>query len=165
MSLIPWKNKRSAYRVDDDWMSAPMIRFRSEMDQLFNRFFGGAMDMVENGFNAMTCWAPSLDVSETDTEVTVRAEVPGIDPKDLQITVAGNMLTIAGEKKDVTERKGENFYHSERRFGAFRRSVHLPAPVDAEKITAEHKNGLVFIRLKKEPGAVPKRIPVKTVND
>jgi HSP20 family protein len=135
------------------------------MDQLFERFFGRTWDVMESGFGAMTAWAPSLDVSETDTEITVRAEVPGIDPKDLEITVSGQMLTLAGEKKETAEHRGENVYRSERRFGSFRRSVQLPTPVDTEKVTAEHKNGVLLIRLQKDQKAVAKRIPVKSAKD
>ena len=165
MSLVPWRGKSPEGEGDEDRPGSALRRFRSEMDQLFERFFGRTRDVMEAGFGAMTAWTPSLDVSETDTEITVRAEVPGIDPKELEITVSGQMLTLAGEKKESTEQRGEGFYRSERRFGSFRRSVQLPTPVDTEKITAEHKNGVVLIQIKKDQGAVAKRIPVKSAKD
>jgi len=74
------------------------------------------------------------------------------------------MLTIVGKKEASTERKGANYYCSERRFGSFQRSVRLPAGVDTEKVSAQHANGVVTITLKKQPGATPKRIAVKTAD-
>jgi len=165
MSLVPWRNKASGGEGDEDRPGFALGRFRSEMDQLFERFFGRPWGAMEAGLGALTAWAPSLDVSETDTAITVRAEVPGVDPKELEITVAGQMLTLAGEKKETSEEKGEDFYRSERRFGSFRRTVQLPTPVDTERIKAEHKNGVVLIQLEKDRSAVAKRIPVKSVKD
>ena len=164
MSLIPWKSKRSADTWDDDWPRSQMTRFRSEMDQLFENFFGRAWGAVEAGYGALSAWAPTLDVTETESGVTVRAEVPGIDPSDLEITVVGRTLTLAGEKKETTETKEENYFHSERRFGSFRRSVELPVPVNTEKVTAEHKNGVVLIQIPKDPTSIPRRIPVKAAD-
>lgn len=165
MSLVPWKGKRAVRHADDAWTGSPVTRFRQEMDQLFERFFGGACDAMEAGYGAFAGWAPTIDISESDDEVTVRAEVPGVAPQDLEITVAGHTLTIAGEKKEATENKGENFFHTERRFGSFRRSIELPASVDTENIEAEDHNGVVLIHLKKVAGAASKRIQVKSAAD
>jgi HSP20 family protein len=154
MSLIPWRNKRG----DEASPLSAMNTLRSEMDRVFDRMMG-ALDGPFGGFGS---GFPSLDISETDTEVCVRAEVPGVDPKELDVTLSGQTLTLAGEKKESTEHKGENYYHAERRFGSFRRSVQLPAPVDPEKMSAEHKNGVVLIKLRKHQSATPKRISVKT---
>ncbi len=161
MSLIPWRGKRSADMWEGDWPKTQLGRFRSEMDQLFENFFGKAFDAVEAGYGAFSGWAPTLDVTETEAGVTIRAEVPGVDPADIEITVTGKTLTLSGEKKEATEDKSENYFHSERRFGTFRRSVELPSPVNTEKVAAEHKNGVVSIQISKDPAAVPKRIPVK----
>ena len=105
---------------------------------------------------------PAIDVSETDTEVVVRAEVAGVDPRGIDVSLSGQTLTIGGEKKESTETQGENWYRSERRFGSFRRTLQLPAPVDTEKVSAEHKNGVLTVRLKKLQSALPKRIPVRS---
>lgn len=159
MNLIPWRSKR---HDDDDFdgnVSTALSTLRSEMDRVFDRFTHG---FWSEPFGSFATYVPSIDVAETENEITVRAEVPGVDPKDLNITLSGQMLTISGEKKESTEKKGENFYHSERRFGSFRRTLQLPVPVNQDKMTAEHKNGVVQIRLQKEPSAVPKRIPVNT---
>ena len=155
MNLIPWKSRN---KEDDYFGMAPVSQFRGELDRLFDRFF---RDPWGEG-DAVTGWSPTLDVTDTEKEVVIRADVPGVDPKDLNLTVTGNLLTISGEKKEQTEKKGENYYHAERRFGSFRRTVQLPAGVDADKVTAEHKNGVVTIHLKKTPGATPRRIAVQS---
>lgn len=158
MNLIPWKDKQ---REDDQGAEmSPLSSLRHEMDRLFDRFFGGTWDLArEEGFPA-TAWAPSIDVSETETEVLVRAELAGVDPKGIDVSLSGQMLTIAGQKQESTETKKENYYRAERRFGSFRRSLQLPASVDTERVAAEHKNGVLTIRLKKLQAAQPKRIPV-----
>lgn len=161
MSLIPWKGKQRDGDLDETTAS-PLAQFRTEVDRLFDRFFGGAWGLAREGFGRGSDWMPSLDISESDTDITVRAEVPGVDPKDLDIQVAGQVLTVSGEKKETTEAKGEDFYRTERCFGSFRRSVQLPRLVDCERISAEHKNGVLLIRLPKRESAVPRRIPIKS---
>jgi len=160
MSLIPWKGKQR--ESDDSSELSPIGSFRHEMDRLFDRFFGGAWDLAREGSFPWNEWMPSLDVSETDTEVVVRAEVAGVDPKGIEVSLSGQTLTIAGEKKESTETKSENHYRSERRFGSFRRSLQLPAAVDSEKVSAEHKNGVLTVRLKKLQSAQPKKIQVRS---
>jgi len=160
MSLIPWKGKRSDGAGDGWGIQAPLTTFRSEMDRLFDRFIGG-FDAAPWADFCSAC-VPSLDVIETDKETMVKAEIPGVDPKDLDITISGNVLTLAGQKDEASEQQGENFRHCERRFGSFRRSVTLPTEVATEKISAEYKNGLLLIRLQKLPTAMPKRIPVRS---
>lgn len=161
MSLIPWKGKQRDDALDPG--ASPLGYFRSEMDRLFDRFLGDPWGLAREGLG-MAGWAPSVDVSETDDEITVRAEVPGVDAKDIEISLTGQVLTISGEKKETTETKDESYYRSERRFGSFKRSLQLPAGIDAEKVTAEHRNGVLMIHLKKRESAVPKRIPVKAAS-
>jgi HSP20 family protein len=160
MSLIPWKGKQR--ERDDSAEMSPISSFRNEMDRLFDRFFGGAWDLAREGAFPWADWMPSIDVSETDTEVVVRAEVAGVAPKGIDVSLSGQVLTIAGEKKESTETQSENCYRSERRFGSFRRSLQLPASVDTEKVSAEHKNGVLTIRFKKLQSAQPKRIQVRS---
>ena len=93
------------------------------MERLFDSFFReplAAMDWPRWGSDK---WSPAVDLAENDKELTVRAELPGIDPKDLDVTVTGNQLVLSGEKKESSEHKEKDFYHSETRYGSFRRTV------------------------------------------
>ena len=102
-----------------------------------------------------------IDVAETDKEVTIRAEVPGIDPKEINVSVTGDQLVISGEKKEKTERKGNGFSHHETRYGSFHRAIPLPEGVDSEKVDAQYANGVLTLTLAKSPQAAPKRIEIK----
>lgn len=164
MSLIPWRNKRNELAAREPADAYPLGRLRSEIDRLFDRFFTDPFGSMDAFFTPLGEWAPSIDVAESEQEITVRAEIPGVDPKDLDIQLTENVLTLRGEKKEMTERKGDNYYHGERRFGTFQRVICLPVDVDPEKVSAEHANGVVTIRLAKVPGAAPKRIPVKVAS-
>ena len=130
---------------------------RKEMDRLFERV--GDWDLPE--MRALGDWTPSLDISETKDALTVKAEIPGIDSKDISVSVDGQMLTIKGEKKHEKEEKDEQFYRTERAYGAFARTVRLPTSVDASKVTASYKNGLLTVTMPKTPGAKGNLIPVK----
>ncbi|AEH44005.1 heat shock protein Hsp20 [Thermodesulfatator indicus DSM 15286] len=135
----------------------PLRELKREMDRLWTEFFG--KETLPEVFEAE--WVPALDVSETQDAVIVRADVPGIDPNELEITVSGNTLTIRGEKKQEREEKGENFYRIERSYGSFVRSIQLPADVDTDKVEATYKNGVLKIVLPKKAEAKGKQIPVK----
>jgi len=161
MSLIPWRGKKNGAEQD---LGSPLGYFRSEMDNLLDRFFNDPWDLTGDA-SRMGNWFPSVDVTETTNEVVVRAEMPGVDPKDLDVTLSGQMLTLSGEKKGSSEKKGENYHHTERYFGTFRRSIQLPSIVDGNQLHAEHKNGVLEVRIRKQPSAIPKRIEVKTASD
>lgn len=150
MNLIPW---RKAHSVDGD-----LSRFRSFVDEVFDRF---AREPFGHATTAETAWRPALDVSETDSEITVRAEVPGIDPKDLDIAVNGSMLSIGGDKSACEEREGEDWWQCERRFGSFKRVLELPPSADPDKVSAEGENGIVTVRIAKKPGARTRQIEVR----
>jgi HSP20 family protein len=108
---------------------------------------------------------PRVDVSESENEYEVTAELPGIDEKDVELTLADNVLTIRGEKKVEREEKDKdkNYYMSERSFGSFRRAVPLPAEVDEDRVEANFKNGVLTVHLPKSPQAQARtrRIEVK----
>jgi HSP20 family protein len=134
--------------------------FRREMDRLFDRFFEGwpFKPSPQEG-----PWAPSVDVSETAKDVVVRAEIPGMDPKNIDVSVHGDVLTLRGERKKEHEEKGEDFHRIERSYGAFSRSIRLPAEVDANKVNATYKDGVLKINLPKTEEAAVKKIEVKAV--
>jgi HSP20 family protein len=130
---------------------------KHEMDRLFDRFF----ESPGAELHALGDWTPPLDVVEGKDAVTVKAEVPGVDAKDVAVSLEGDILTIKGEKEQKKEEKDERQHRVERSWGAFMRSVRLPASVDGSKVTATFKNGVITITLPKAPGAKGTTIPVK----
>jgi HSP20 family protein len=130
---------------------------KHEMDRLFERFFESPWAELP----ALGDWTPALDVTEGKDTITVRAELPGVDPKDLGVSLEGDLLTIKGEKEHKKEDKDERQHRVERSWGAFMRSVRLPAPVDGSKVTAAFKHGVVTVTLPKTPGAKGTSIPIK----
>lgn len=142
-----------------------LTRFREEMDRAIDRFFNDPFHLAgspERGSGV--AWTPAVDVSEAENEFVIRAELPGVAAKDVEISVAGDTLTIAGEKSECVEKAGENFYRCERSFGSFRRMIELPSTADAEKVTAESDNGVVTIHVAKKIGARAKQIEVKSTS-
>lgn len=161
MDLIPWRNK-SRSRTSADAGEHPLATLRDEMERVFDRFWldpwgaraAGLPSGVGSGF-------PQLDMSETDENVTIRAEVPGIRPDDVKIEVTGNVLKLSGEKSEQKQEKRGGYRYSERQFGSFSRMVQLPAYVDTNKVDAVYKDGVLSITLPKSPEARPKRITVR----
>jgi HSP20 family protein len=132
--------------------------FRKEMDRLFDRIWEGGLPEVTMPLGE---WTPALDISEKSDYVLVKAEVPGIDPKDIQITLNHQLLTIAGEKKSEKEEKDEKLYRMERSTGSFARTINLPIAVDPSKVVATFKNGLLTITMPKTAAAKGTIIPIK----
>ncbi|MBM4066375.1 MAG: Hsp20/alpha crystallin family protein [Planctomycetes bacterium] len=128
--------------------------FREEMNKLFEGF-------TRRGAAAGMGLVPPLDVSETEENILVKVEVPGIEPKDIDISISGDTLTIKGEKKSEKEEKGKNYHFIERSYGSFSRSVGLPASVKFEQVKAEYKKGILEITLPKSEKSKIKKIPVK----
>lgn len=127
---------------------------------LFDRFF--ADPGWPSLFEKEDRWfAPSVDVSESDDAITVKAEMPGMKKEDIDITVSDGLLTLSGEKKDEQEEKKENYHVRESRYGAFRRTVRLPAGVEADKIDASYKDGILTVSVPKSETARSKKIEVK----
>ena len=159
MALIPWRRKRQA--LDDvSWpIETPLARFREEVDRLFERFWREAWGITGG---ERLGWGPNINLAETDDAVTVEAELPGLEPKDIEVRLSGNVLTISGQKKQEHEDRRRNYHYVERRFGRFQRSVRLPSSVDPDKIDAKFKNGVLTITMPKRPEAKPKRIEVRT---
>ena len=135
-------------------------KIRGEMDRLWGSWFegrkGGRQDVEPIGE-----WAPALDLSEKKDHFVVKAEVPGIEPKDLDISLNDGMLMIRGEKKQEKEEKDGNYYFLERDYGAFSRSVRLPGEVRPDRIKASHKDGVLTILLPKSEEAKKKEIKIR----
>lgn len=132
------------------------LSLRREMDRLFDRFFEGEVDVP-----ALGEFMPTMDLKENTDKVTVTMEVPGVDAKDVEVSVSDHMLTVKGEKKQGKEEKGEHSHRIERSYGAFARTIALPAAVDTNKADATFKNGVLTITVAKTPGAKGKTVPVK----
>lgn len=107
-------------------------------------------------------WVPQADIVETDYEVEVFVNLPGIDPNGVEILLVGNMLTVKGEVPAAGSRKGETVHRRERPIGPFSRSIALPVPVNPEKVSAESKNGVLTIALAKEERVKPRHIQIVT---
>ena len=147
--MVPWRRERALAQRD------PFALLRREMNSLFDDFFSpGAVGPLE-------VFTPQVDVKDTGREVQVTAELPGLDEKDVEITLSGDTLTISGEKKEEKEEKDEERYHLERTYGAFRRTLPLPCEVDPDRATASYKKGVLTITLPKTAAATSKKIAVK----
>src|SRR5215469_12151438 len=110
--------------------------------------------------SATTTWSPSVDIFETENEIVVKAELPGLDRKDITLHLENNVLTLRGERKFEKETKEENYHRIERSYGNFSRSFSIPATVDEEKIRADYKDGVLKIVLPKKEQARPKQIKI-----
>jgi HSP20 family protein len=129
-----------------------------EMNRLFRRQLSGAshseQDLTASQF------APPVDVYEDDTKLSIKMDVPGINAKDLDIRVDGNLLTVSGERKFETEEKKENFRRVEREYGSFSRSFTLPASADTDKISANFENGTLRIDIARRADSRTKQVKV-----
>ena len=106
-------------------------------------------------------WAPKLDIFEKGDKVVIKAEIPGMKEEDIHVSVEGDVLTIRGEKKTESEVKEEDYYHCERSYGSFSRSISLPSTVDASKVEAEYEDGVLEVTLSKKLEVKPKKVAVK----
>jgi HSP20 family protein len=127
------------------------------MDRLFQNFLAEPFGFGESA----TGWGPDVEIRETDREVEVRAEIPGMDPADIQLSVQGTTLTISGEKREEREEEKRDLYVSEIRYGSFQRSVELPEGADPDRVTADYDKGVLRVKIAKNEAAAPKRIAVK----
>ncbi len=148
-NLMPWREKSQVPAMREDFFD-PFVTFRREMDRMMSDFVNGFDNggLATNGWNAS---APAVDINETEKEMVITAEMPGLDEKDFQISVSGDMLTIKGEKK--IEHEDKNGYHRERSYGAFSRSLRLPFEVKNEKIDATYQKGVLMIHVPKPADA------------
>jgi len=146
-SLVPWRG---------GLLSAP-DSFWPEMDVLFRRFFGEPVESPRE----MTLWAPRVDMEESEKEIIVKADLPGVDPKEVEVSVVDGALVLRGEKKEEREEKDKNYHRTERFVGEFYREIPLPAGADPDKITACSSKGVIKVTIPKKPEVLPKKISVK----
>lgn len=153
--MIPWRKNETSVPVNRRQDEEKFLDFRSQMNRLFDDFFEQplALSPFFGEPTLMGDITPRLDVSETENEITISAELPGMEPEDIHITVDRNALTISGEKRAEKEEKGKRYYRVERSYGSFRRSVALPKEVEESKIDATFKRGVLKVILPKTKSA------------
>ena len=134
-----------------------LITLREKMNRLFEE---AASSRGEEKDLISSSWTPSVDIFETEHEVVLTAEVPGIDDKDIEIKIEDSTLTLRGERNLEKEIKEENYHRIERAYGSFYRSFSLPNYIDAEKIKAEHENGVLKVVMPKKQELKPRKIKV-----
>ena len=146
MAIVRWRPLGNIFNI------------QKEMNRLFDEFLTTppeSRDLTEGA------WSPSVDISEGEHEVVVTAELPGGSQEDVKVSVQNNVLTLSGEKKQEKETKEKNFHRIERSCGSFRRSFAIPVEVDAAKIKAAYKNGLLKVTLPKAEVSKPKQIDIQ----
>jgi HSP20 family protein len=149
-SLVPFGQENYRPPVSRESGGDPFFTFRRGVDRLFDDFFRTEFPTIRgddgNGWFSVT---PQIDMRETDKEIVVTAELPGVEEKELDVSLMGDILTVKGEKKYEHEEKNDNRFYHERRFGSFSRSVQLPFEAGDENVDAKMKNGVLTIKIPK----------------
>jgi HSP20 family protein len=148
MAIIRWEPFRD------------LVSLQERMNRLFDESFRGINRTGSEEDWVGGSWAPAVDIYEQNGNIVLKAELPGIDPKDVDVRVENNILTLRGERKLENEVKRESYHRVERAYGSFTRSFTLPNVVDTEKIKAEYKDGLLRMTLPTKDEAKPKQISI-----
>ncbi len=146
MDLVPWRPFREE-----------LTSMRKEMEKLLDRF----LSETPLAKHFSEGWLPTVDLTETKEAIVVKAELPGMEAKDIDATISGDVLTIEGEKKKEEEKQGDKYHYTERFSGSFERSFRLPAEVSADKVEAAFEKGVLTITLPKSEEAKTKEIKLK----
>jgi HSP20 family protein len=145
MAIIRWEPFRD------------LMTTQREFDRLFKEAFS---PMFGEGELSTRTWAPPVDIYENENNIVLKADLPGVDPKDVEVRVEDSTLYLKGERKFEKETKEENYHRVERSYGSFARSFSLPNSINAEKVKAEYKDGLLTLTLPKREEAKPKTIKI-----
>jgi len=151
MAIKKWKREE-----ESPWRSS--LSLQDEMEGLMDDLLA---PWHEARFFPRISWAPKLDVSEDDNSITITADVPGVKPEELDISISGDTLIIQGERKKEEEKKEKNYHSVERVYGSFRREIGFPSTVDASKIKASYKEGVLNVFLPKLEKKKPKKVKVE----
>lgn len=146
MELVRWRPRKAVPSVYGD------------VDRMFDSLLRGWMapaSLSESG------WSPSIDISESDSELVVSAEVPGVKPEDIDIEIDDSKLVVSGEKRQENEEKGDNYYRVERSYGSFKRVFALPPNVDSSSVKASSKDGVLRISIPKSEVAAQKKVEIE----
>jgi HSP20 family protein len=148
-ALTPWRPARALTSLHD------------EFDDLFSRFFGTEGGESRHTFSG-ELFEPAVDTEVRDGKMVVTADLPGIDPKSVDVSVSGDRLTIKGERKAEHEENQAGRFYREVRYGRFERTLRLPGPIDPGTVTAKYRDGVLDISMKAPAGSEPTRVPVTT---
>ncbi|MCK9228557.1 MAG: Hsp20/alpha crystallin family protein [Eubacteriales bacterium] len=153
------KRTRELPRVSEE---NPLVLLRNNIDRVFDSFFHG-LD-IDPFVATASMFHPNVDVADNGKELTITAELPGMDEKDIDVSVTRDALTICGEKKGETEEKNVSYHRMERVYGFFSRTISLPVEVNVDAANADYKKGVLTINIPKTEKALKeaKKIPVKT---
>jgi HSP20 family protein len=166
--LIPWRDNGKQLNVRRENEMDDLMNLQDEMNQLFSDFFRRPFGLYSFAdqpfFSEMGDFSPRVDLSETEKAYKLSVELPGMEPEEIDISMADNILSISGEKKAEKEDKGKRYYRVERSYGSFQRRIPLPNQVKEDKVEARFKNGVLTIELPKTEEAKKhsRRIEVKT---
>lgn len=138
-----------------------LATFQDQVSRLLETPFVGRRAESSN----LTAWAPAVDIYETENELVIKADLPDINEKDLDVRVESNMLTIRGERKFEQKVKEDNYLRIERTYGSFSRSFSLPTTVSTEAIHAEYKNGVLTVQLPKRAESKPRQVKVNVATN
>ena len=150
MAIVRWEPFRDLLTTQD--------RF----NRLFNKTFSQAFE-EEDG--KLGTWSPAVDIFETEQSIVLKAELPGVDPKDVDVKVENNTLFLKGQRKFENEVKEENYHRIERSYGSFTRTFALPSTVSAENVSADYKGGILTLTMPKREEAKPKTIKINVSNN
>jgi HSP20 family protein len=137
-----------------------MVTLQDRMNRIFDEAFRANRSAATEEDYALAAWTPAVDIYEQEGNIVLKAELPGVDPKDVDVRVENNVLTLRGERKVDSDVKKEGFHRVERAYGTFGRSFTLPTVVDTEKIKAEYKDGVLRVTLPKREEAKAKQISI-----
>lgn len=139
-----------------------LVSLQERMNRLFEESFRGINRSGSEEEWSVGTWAPAVDIYEQDSNIVLRAELPGVDPKGVDIRVENNVLTLRGERKFDGEVKRDSYHRVERAYGAFSRSFTLPSVIDTERIQADYKDGVLTVVLPKREEARLRQIQIST---
>ena len=162
--MIPWRKTRDNVSVRGGNQDFPLTALQRRMNRMFDDFFGDFGDLTTSPLGAFThgrgAFVPRMDVTETDTGVTVTVELAGMDETDVEVTMADDVLTIKGEKKSK-EKKDRSHYLGERYYGSFQRTFQLPTGVQVKTVEASFKRGVLKVVIPKSSETISKKIEIQ----
>lgn len=152
-SILPLKRRGTNLPLRRE-NESPVMAIQNEMNRMFDQFFNDPFTLVPlASMKSVADFMPRIDVSETEKAMLVTAELPGMEEKDIQLSLEDDNLVISGEKKSDVDEKGKNFHRVERTYGSFQRAIPLVSEIQPDQVEAVFKNGVLTVTLPKSPAA------------